>query len=299
MKILLTGGKGQLGLELLAQAAAHGVEMVAPSHAEMDLMQPDRIDAFWDAFRPAAVINAAAYTAVDRAETEAVLAFAVNSTAPAYLARRCFREGIPLIHISTDYVFDGRKGSPYLEEDPVAPLGVYGRSKAEGESAVRGLLEHHLIIRTSWLYSAHRANFVKTVIRLAAERDELRIVDDQVGSPTCAADLAGAILAIADRLNLGEAIPWGTYHYCGSGVTSWYGLARTILETLVSRGHMASFRITPIPTTQYPTPARRPAYSVLDCRRIESRFGIVRPAWQASVTKTVDRLLQRSSNSSV
>jgi dTDP-4-dehydrorhamnose reductase len=260
----------------------------------MDLTQPAQVDAFWDGFRPAVVINAAAYTAVDRAETEAELAFAVNAAAPAYLARRCAREGIPLIHISTDYVFDGRKGSPYVEEDPIAPLSVYGRSKAEGESAVRGALDRYLIMRTSWLYSAHGANFVKTVMRLAAERDGLRIVDDQVGSPTCAADLAGAILAIAGRLSTGETVPWGTYHYCGSGVTSWHGLARHVLETLVSRGQMASFRLTPIPTADYPTPARRPAYSVLDCRRIETRFGLARPPWQASVTKTVDRLLKAS-----
>lgn len=294
MKIMITGGEGQLGTELIAQSAAHGAKVLAPTLAEMDLTRPANVDGFWDAFRPAVVINAAAYTAVDRAETEAELAFAVNAAAPAYLARRCAREGTPLIHISTDYVFDGLKGSPYLEEDPVVPLGVYGRSKAEGESAVRGALDRHLIVRTSWLYSAHGANFVKTVMRLAAERDELRIVDDQVGSPTCAADLAAAILAIADRLGAGEAVPWGTYHYCGSGVTSWYGLARHVLEILVSRRHMASFRLTPIPTAQYPTPARRPPYSVLDCRRIESRFGLARPPWQSSVAKTVDRLLKAS-----
>jgi dTDP-4-dehydrorhamnose reductase len=294
MKIMITGGEGQLGTELIAQSAAHGIEILAPTLAELDLSRPAHVDAFWDVFRPAAVINAAAYTAVDRAETEAELAFAVNAAAPAYLARRCSRDGTPLIHISTDYVFDGRKASPYLEEDPVAPLGVYGRSKAEGESAVRDALDRHLIIRTSWLYSAHGANFVKTVMRLAAERDELRIVDDQIGSPTCAADLAAAILAIADRLSAGETIPWGTYHCCGSGVTSWYGLACHVLEALVSRGHMTSSRIIPISTTQYPTPARRPPYSVLDCSRIESRFGLTRPPWQSSVTKTVARLLSAS-----
>ena len=190
MRILITGGEGQLGTELIAQANAHGTELLAPTLAQMDLTDPAQVDAFWDAFRPAALINAAAYTAVDRAETEPDLAYAVNAAAPAYLAGRCRRAGIPLIHISTDYVFDGLKGSPYLEEDPLSPLGVYGRSKAEGESAVRGALDRHLIIRTSWLYSAHGANFVKTVMRLAAERDELRIVDDQLGSPTSAADLA-------------------------------------------------------------------------------------------------------------
>ena len=291
MKIFLTGGEGQLGTELIAQAAAHGMDILAPSLAKMDLTRPEQIDPFWDDFQPEAVINAAAYTAVDRAESEADLAFAVNAQAPAFMARRCAREGIPLIHISTDYVFDGRKGTPYLEEDPMTPLGVYGRSKAEGEAAVHRAGGAHLIVRTAWLYSAHGANFVKTVMRLVAERDELRIVDDQFGCPTCAADLADALLRIASRLKPGNPISWGTYHYCGSGVTSWCGLARHVLETLVSRGRIRSFRLMPISSAEYPTPARRPPYSVLDCRRIESAFGIRRPPWPQSVKKTVDRLL--------
>jgi dTDP-4-dehydrorhamnose reductase len=291
VKIFLTGGEGQLGTELIAQAAAHGMDILAPSLAKMDLTRPEQIDPFWDDFQPEAVINAAAYTAVDRAESESDLAFAVNAQAPAFMARRCAREGIPLIHISTDYVFDGRKGTPYHEEDPVMPLGVYGRSKAEGEAAVRSALGPHLIVRTAWLYSAHGVNFVKTVMRLVAERDELRIVDDQFGCPTCAADLADALLRIASRLKPGNEIPWGTYHYCGSGVTSWCGLARHVLETLVSRGRIRSFRLMPISSAEYPTPARRPPYSVLDCRRIESAFGIRRAPWPQSVEKTVDRLL--------
>jgi dTDP-4-dehydrorhamnose reductase len=292
MRILITGGEGQLGTELIAQSRAHGTELLAPTLAQMDLTDPAQVDAFWDAFQPQALINAAAYTAVDRAETVPDLAFAVNAAAPAYLAGRCRRAGIPLFHISTDYVFDGLKNSPYLEEDPISPLGVYARSKAEGESAVRGALDRHVIIRTSWLYSAHGANFVKTMMRLAAERDELRVVDDQLGSPTCAADLASALLSIAGRLAAGTDIPWGTYHYCGNGVTSWCGLARRVLETLVAQGRMTSFRLTPITTAQYPTPARRPPYSALDCRRIEAAFGLIRPPWQAGVEKTVLQLLE-------
>ncbi len=291
MRIFITGGEGQLGTELIAQAASHHIEVLAPPLARMDLTRPEQIDRFWNEFRPAAVINAAAYTAVDRAESEPELAFAVNAEAPARIAQRCAREQIPLIHISTDYVFDGLKGTPYLEEDPVTPLGIYGRSKAEGEDAVRTRVGQHLIVRTAWLYSAHGANFVKTVMRLVAERDELRVVDDQFGCPTSAADLAEAVLHLAGRLITGAAISWGTYHYCGNGVTSWYGLARHVLETLVSRGRIASFRLLPITTAEYPTPARRPPYSVLDCRRIESAFGLLRPPWRQSVEKTVDRLL--------
>ena len=206
MRILLTGGEGQLGTELIAQAPRFGIHLVAPTLAQMDLTRPADVDAAWDAARPAAVINAAAYTAVDRAETEAELAFAINAAAPARIAARCSAENIPLVHISTDYVFDGCKREPYREEDPVAPLGVYGRSKAQGETAVRAALDRHVIVRTAWLYSAHGANFVKTVMRLVAEKDELRIVDDQVGSPTCAEDLAATVLAIAAR---GAGTPLG------------------------------------------------------------------------------------------
>jgi len=291
MKLFITGGEGQLGTELIAQAASHGIEVLAPPLAEMDLTRPEQIDRIWDEFQPAAVINAAAYTAVDRAESKPDLAFAVNTEAPLRIARRCARERIPIIHISTDYVFDGLKGSPYLEHDPVAPLGVYGRSKADGEAGVRASLNQHLIVRTAWLYSAHGANFLKTVMRLVGEGRELRIVDDQLGCPTCAADLAGALLLIAKRLVSGADIPWGTYHYCGRGVTSWHGMALHVLATLMSRGHITSFRLRPITTAEYPTPARRPPYSVLDCGRIETAFTVRRPPWQQSVEKTIDRLV--------
>lgn len=291
MRIFVTGGEGQLGSELISQAASHGIDILAPPLAQMDLTQPEQIDRIWNEFHPAAVINAAAYTAVDRAESEPELAFAVNAEGAERIARRCARENIPLIHISTDYVFDGLKQAPYLEDDPVVPLGVYGRSKAEGETRVRRALNQHLIVRTAWLYSAHGTNFVKTVMRLVGERDELRVVDDQLGCPTCAADLADALLQLTERLDTGRTIPWGTYHYCGNGVTSWYGLARHVLQTLVSRGRISSFRLLPITTAEYPTPARRPPYSVLDCRRIESTFDTRRPPWPQSVEKTVDRLL--------
>jgi dTDP-4-dehydrorhamnose reductase len=288
--MLLTGGEGQLGTELIAQAPRYGIRLVAPTLAQMDLTRPDEVDAAWDACRPVAVINAAAYTAVDRAESEPELAFAINAAAPARMAARCRAEAIPLVHISTDYVFDGTRREPYREDDPVAPLGVYGRSKADGEAAVRAALDRHVIIRTAWLYSAHGANFVKTVMRLVTERDELRIVDDQVGSPTCAEDLADAVLAVAAR---GANVPWGTYHYCGDGTTSWYGLARHVLDTMAARGRLRAVRLTPIDTAAYPTPARRPAYSVLDCSRIERCFGIVRAPWRQGVERTVDRLLGR------
>jgi dTDP-4-dehydrorhamnose reductase len=291
MSILVTGVEGQLGTELVRQAPACGVVVTAPLLAEMDLTNYARVEEVFAAVRPTAVINAAAYTLVDRAETENDLAFAVNAAAPAHLARLCGQAEIPLVQVSTDYVFDGRKPTPYVEDDPVAPLGVYGRSKAAGEAAVRGTLREHLIVRTAWLYSPYGSNFVRTVLRLAAEGKELRIVDDQVGSPTCAADLAEALLSIAGRLRSGGEIPWGTYHYCGRGITSWFGFARHILQTLAARRRIDAYRVVPITTREFPTAARRPAFSALDCSRIQAGFGITLKLWQESVEQTIDRLL--------
>ncbi len=294
MRVLLTGASGQLGCELRPRLAAAGFALAAPEPEELDLARPGEIDSFWRQNRPQLVINAAAYTAVDRAESEAAAAFAVNAEAPAHLARLCRDTGAALIHVSTDYVFDGTKSAPYHEDDPVNPLGVYGRSKAAGEEAVRALCPRHLVVRTSWLYSAHGVNFVKTVLRLAAERPELRIVDDQHGCPTSAADLAEAIAAIVKRLRQeAQAIfPWGLYHYCGEGATTWYGFARKIVDLLQERGFARGVRVVPIPTAAYPTPARRPAYSVLDCRRIEAVFGLRRTPWAESLTPVVERLLE-------
>lgn len=290
MKLFLIGGEGQLGTELIRLAADAGVKIAAPTMAAMDLTDPAQVEALFSSFGPTAVINAAAYTAVDRAESEPELAFAVNTAAPAHLARLCARAGIPLLHVSTDYVFDGRKRAPYREEDPVCPLGVYGRSKAEGEAAVRRELKEHLIVRTAWLYSPHGVNFLKTIVRLASERTELRIVDDQIGCPTCAADLAEAMLAMAGRFDKATEVPWGTYHYCGGGETSWFDFAYHIVATLAARRRIPPVRVLPIPTRNYPTPAARPAYSVLDCSRIQAAFDISPRPWQAGVEKTLDRM---------
>jgi dTDP-4-dehydrorhamnose reductase len=292
MNILLTGGSGQLGSELRRQADGGRIAFSAPGRAELDLSDPRRIRRQLSARDFDAVVNAAAYTQVDRAESEAETAMAVNARAPAALARECRDRGIPLIHISTDYVFDGRKGSPYTEADAVAPLNVYGRSKAEGESAVRDTWDRHLILRTSWLYSAYGSNFLKTILRLAGEREELRVVDDQIGSPTCAADLAGAILNLLGHIRSGRKTPWGTYHYASAGSTSWCGFAARILAALAELSPGRRVHLTPIGTPDYPTPAARPAFSVLDCRRIEELFGLTPPPWPTGVARTVRRLLQ-------
>ena len=217
--------------------------------------------------RLSSVINAAAYTAVDRAESGSEAAFAVNREGPAHLADRCRKRGIPLIHVSTDYVFDGEKGKPYVEEDPIAPLGVYGKSKAAGEAEVRQRLPEHIIVRTAWLVGVHGHNFVKNMLRLGRERETLKVVSDQQGCPTFAADLADAILVMAKQAEIRKLVPWGTYHYCGRGETTWHGFAEAIFEIAGQYEKFALKNLLPISTAEYPTPVKRPANSVLDCTK--------------------------------
>lgn len=290
MRVLLTGASGQLGTELMRLSRGGRHRVIGIDQAELDLRHTEAIAAGIAARRPEAVVNAAAYTQVDRAETERDLAFAVNARAPREIARACRDLGIPLIHISTDYVFDGEKRSPYREEDPLRPINVYGRSKADGEEAVRAMLAPHIILRTAWLYSAVGANFLKTIVRLASEREELRVVDDQRGSPTRAAELAKALLGLLDRIADGASTPWGTYHFAGAGETTWFGFARRIVAELGAFDPGRRARLLPIPTSAYPTAARRPAYSVLDCRRIQERFGIAPPPWEPGVAETLREL---------
>ncbi|MTW17280.1 dTDP-4-dehydrorhamnose reductase [Rhodoplanes serenus] len=284
MRVLLLGGTGQLGCEIVL-AAPTSVQVVAPDRRALDLESAAAIEAAVAAAPFDMVINAAAYTAVDQAEAEPARAVAINADAPAATARR----GIPLLHVSTDYVFDGRKGAPYRPDDPVAPLGVYGASKEAGERAVRETNPHHVILRTSWLYSPFGKNFVKTMLRLAAERERLTVVDDQRGTPTAAAGLAAACFVIAARLVSDPDAPTGTFHYADAGETTWCGLARAVLVLAATRlPHVPE--VVPIATDQYPTPARRPADSRLDCSATVARFAVAQPDWQTALTATLDRL---------
>ena len=239
------------------------------------------------------VVNAAGYTAVDQAESEPELAFAVNRDGPAYLASACGKSGVPLVHISTDFVFDGEKRGPYVETDKVSPLSVYGKSKAAGEVAVRDLLSEHIILRTSWLYGVHGRNFVKTMLRLACEKEVVRVVADQHGCPTYAADLAETILIIATQLQEGRQITWGTYHYCGKGVTTWYGFAEAILNLAKEHIQLKVKRTEAITTAEFPTSAKRPANSALDCSLIESRFGCAPIPWNESLTRMLHKVLSK------
>jgi dTDP-4-dehydrorhamnose reductase len=290
MKVLITGADGQLGRELFRLGQTADFEIHGLNRQQLDITDQDRIQAVCKRISPSVVINAAAYTHVDRAENEPDRAFAVNKNGAAYLARYCADNRLALIHISTDYVFDGTKGRPYREDDPIAPLGVYGQSKAQGEAAVRRILPDHIILRTSWLYGVYGHNFVKSILKLAAEKTNLRVVNDQLGSPTSAADLATAILTISGKIGTNEKFDWGTYHYCGNGITSWHGLAEKIIELATPYTALKVRQVTAITTAEWPTPAKRPPYSVLDCTRLKSQFGINPQAWQQGLQNTIARI---------
>jgi dTDP-4-dehydrorhamnose reductase len=294
MKLLVIGSNGQLGWELCRRGTKHGFNIVPLDLPDFDIADPATVKKGVGQVGVSLVINAAAYTAVDQAEAESDSAFTVNRDGPAYLASSCAEAQIPLIHISTDYVFDGCKKGTYLERDPVSPLCVYGKSKAAGEIEVRSRLHEHIVVRTSWLYGIHGQNFVKTMLRLGREKEELRVVADQYGSPTYAADLAEAILTIADYLRQERQNPWGTYHYCGMGETTWHGFAENIFNLASKYDSLMVNKVVPITTTEYPTPAKRPANSVLDCSLITEHFGIQPRPWQESLARMVKKTLTSS-----
>lgn len=278
MTVLVFGQTGQVARELARRAP----DAVYLGRGQADLADPAACAAAIRAHAPDVVINAAAYTAVDRAETDEAAALQVNGAAPGAMAQACADLGIPFLHVSTDYVFDGSGTAPWKPEDPVAPLGAYGRSKLAGEQAVRAAGGRHVILRTSWVFSAHGANFVKTMLRLGADRPALRVVADQIGGPTPAGGIAGALLTMADALRQGAA--GGTYHYAGAPDTSWACFAR---ETFAQAG--LAVTVEDIPTEAYPTPARRPLNSRLDCATLAD-FGIARPDWQQALAEVVSEL---------
>jgi len=293
MTILVFGGNGQVGRELLRALAPLGTVVATTRSGTLadgsacevaDFDRPDSLPALLDRLRPALVVNAAAYTAVDRAEQEPEAAFRANAQAPGVIARWCAAQGVPLVHYSTDYVFDGQGRAPYREDAPTAPLGVYGTSKRDGEDAVRAAGGRHLIFRTAWVYAAHGGNFLRTMLRLGAERDELRVVADQIGTPTPAALIAD-VTAHALRHPGGLS---GTWHLTASGQTSWHGFAEALFAEALAAGMLAKAPLVEaIPSSQYPTPATRPAWSVLDNHRLQQDFGIVLPAWQDGLKRVM------------
>ncbi len=288
MKLLVFGAGGQVGTELRRARLPQGMTLAALTRAELDIADPAAVRAAIRRELPDLIVNAAAYTAVDRAESEAEAAFAINATAPGEIAAACAEAGIPFIHISTDYVYDGSKPGPYVEGDPINPLGVYGRSKAAGDAAVAAALAEHVILRTAWVYSAHGANFVKTMLRLAGERPSLRVVADQHGSPTAAADIAAAIIAVAAKIGAGEG-HWGVFHFTGAGATTWHGFAEAIVALAGKTVPVAA-----IATADFPTPARRPANSVLDCAKIAAAYGVTARPWREALAEVVAELFDKS-----
>lgn len=288
MRMLVTGRTGQLALALAEKAKDHPeCEMTLLGRPEFDLEQPDAACRQILALRPDIVVNTAAYTAVDRAESEPQHAFAVNSDGAAAAARAAAELGVPFVHISTDYVFDGRKAEPYVETDGTGPLNVYGRSKLAGELAVRAAHPHALVLRTSWVFSPFGGNFVTTMLRMARERAAVSVVDDQIGNPTSALDLAAAILRIAPRLR-GE--PGGLHHLSGDGSTSWHGFASMVFAESAKHGGPRP-RIEAITTRDYPTAAARPANSRLDCSTFANRFGFRLRGWKETLPEIVARCL--------
>ena len=294
MRLLVTGAAGQVGTELLKLGPEQGAEVDGRRRAELDICDRDAVAAALGAARYDLLVNAAAYTAVDKAQFERAEAMAGNCEGPSVLAEAAAAAEVPILHISTDYVFGGDKKGFYKEEDPVAPLGEYGISKEAGERAVRDAAAQHIIMRTAWVYAAHGSNFLKTMLRVGAERDTLNIVDDQLGTPTAASDIARAILDIAKRIKAdrenGAATPWGTYHYTAEGDTSWFGFAKEIFKQ--ARGRIDKEpRLSPIPSHMYPAAAPRPANSRLDCGLIVDRFSPFRRPWQDGVREVLDDLL--------
>lgn len=293
MTILLLGANGQLGRELQRALAPLGT-IVATTRSGVlpdgsasevaDFDQPGSLAALLDRVRPTLVVNAAAYTAVDRAEDDREAAFRANAEAPGVLAHWCAQAGVPLVHYSTDYVFDGQGTRPYREDDATAPLGVYGASKLAGEQAIRAAGGRHLIFRTAWVYASHSANFLRTMLRVGAERDVLRVVADQIGTPTPAALIADVT---AQALQHDGALS-GTWHLTAKGETSWHGFAEAIFADAVATGVLPRAPIVEaISTAEYPTPAKRPAYSHLDVAKLEQDFGVSLPSWQEGLKRVI------------
>ncbi len=282
LKILISGKTGQVAVELQKHLAGLG-ELIVLGRDVLDLSQPDQIRAQVRAHKPDLLIIAAAHTAVDQAENEPELAFAINAIAPGVFAEEAAALGIPLIHYSTDYVFDGRKPAPYTEDDATNPLGVYGKSKLAGELAIAASGAQHLILRTSWVYSTHGKNFLLTMQRLLQERSELRVVADQIGAPTWAGTIAQSTRALIERWQSGDAAAWGTYHLTASGETSWFGFTQAIAGHLTAQGK-ACATLEPIPASAYPTPAARPQNSRLDCSKLAREWGVAQPDWEAALS---------------
>lgn len=300
MRILVCGAGGQVGHELVDRANKYGLEALSMTREQLDITDADQVAAVVALLKPGMIINAAAYTHVDNAETHSEQAFAVNREGAARLAEAARYACIPLLHISTDYVFSGEAREPYREEDEVAPTGVYGASKLAGEEAIRAVLDEHLILRTSWVYGAHGHNFVKTMLRLGRQRDSLSVVADQFGCPTQAGSIADVLLQLAQRYAREGSLAWGLYHYSGRSPCTWFDFAVEIFRQAAAKGMLPKQpQVSSITTAQYPTPARRPAWSVLDYTRFETTFGIATHDWHEDLSVVLDALATAETGAAV
>ena len=289
--ILIAGSSGQLGDALATLCAARGIEFKAAARPAFDFLHPETVEACFKAAAPDLVINAAAYTAVDKAESDVAAATAGNHTGPLALAKLCEGRKIPFIHVSTDYVFDGNKGAPYIETDPTGPTGVYGATKRDGEEAILATGAQAVILRTAWVYAAHGKNFARTMLNAGRKMPQLRVVADQRGTPTAAPDLAEAILAIVAKI---QETGWrpqyrGIFHATNAGETTWHGFATAIFAEAAKSGYAAP-EVTPINTADWPTPTRRPPDSRLDCGKLKEVFGVTLPDWRETLPSIVHRL---------
>ena len=292
IKIIVTGCNGQVGTELMGLAAGYGMDAMGVDHEELDITDAEAVSRLLEQQQPQAVINAAAYTAVDKAESEPELAFAGNRDGPANLAATCAEQGVPLLHISTDYVFDGSRQGAYNENDVVSPLGVYGASKQAGDLAVQEGCEQSIILRTSWVFSAHGNNFVKTMLRLGQDRELLSVVADQFGCPTAARDIARTLYSmLLANIDAGNKGRWGIYHFCQPEPINWHGFAEAIFAEARSQGiALKVSELKPISTQEYPTAAQRPANSVLDCSKIENDLKLTIRPWSESLAEVIGEL---------
>lgn len=290
-RVLVFGSAGQVGRALAEAAPPAGWKVIALPRQEADITEPTSVERAVKTHQPSYIVNAAAYTAVDKAESEQDVCTRINRDGAGIVARAAATAKVPLFHLSTDYVFDGTKAGPWNEDDAVAPLSVYGASKEAGEQEVRTCTLEHVIIRTSWIFGIHGNNFVKTMLRLAETRDELRIVADQHGRPTAAADIARALITLAVRLQTKPPQrPWGTFHFAGKRATTWFGFAEAIFDEAEQRGGPRP-TVVPISTDGYPTAAKRPTNSVLDCSKIESTYGVIPQLWATGLADCLDRLI--------
>ena len=282
MNILITGAKGQVGTELVTEATKRGHKVYGYGSKSLDISKLEQINKAIQAIRPDVIINAAAYTAVDKAETEQELAYAVNSQGSENLAIACKEKNIPLLHISTDYVYDGDKQTPYLESDRPNPTGVYGASKLEGDQKIAALWHKHIILRVSWVFGEHGNNFVKTMLRLAQQRDELSIVDDQFGAPTSAKAISICLLDILETEPFNQPeCPWGVYNLQSDPGITWFGFAREIFQQAKRLGIInKEMKLNPIPSSEFPTPVKRPANSKLDGKKLQQHFGLLPADWK-------------------